>query len=155
MKLIRFVTRTSSRPSFGTVIADHAVGFSVLQTKAGISSEYLSDSRSYLTHLPDSEQAARSLLKWGEQHFDDLGEDERFTLDAVRLTEPIEVAALFEDSSIELDQPWADFQADTDLQAVLDEANDGNLFSENRTLVQPENALRALYLGIGLCSPGS
>lgn len=66
-----------------------------------------------------------------------------------------EVAALFEGSSIELDQPWADFQADTDLQAVLDEANDGNLFSENRTLVQPENALRALYLGIGLCSSGS
>ncbi len=96
MKLIRFVTGTSLKPSFGTVIADHAVAFSVLQTKAGISSQYLSDSRSYLTHLPDSEQAARSLLEWAEQHFDEFGEGERFALDAVRLMEPVEVAALFD-----------------------------------------------------------
>ena len=66
-----------------------------------------------------------------------------------------EVAALFQGSSIELDQPRMDFQADTEVQALIDEANDGNVFSENRTLVQPEDALRALYLGIGLCSSGS
>ncbi len=96
MKLIRFVTSTSSNPSFGVVIADHAVAFSVLQVRAGTSYEYLSDSRTYLTNLPDSEQAARSLVEWGEQHFHELGEGERFSLDSVRLKEPVEVAALID-----------------------------------------------------------
>ena len=98
MKLIRFVKRSSPSSSFGAVIADHAVAFSVLQARAGKSyeCEYLSDSRAYLAHLPDSEQAARSLIEWGEQHFNDLGEGERFALDEVRLKEPIEVAALFD-----------------------------------------------------------
>lgn len=98
MKLVRFETSPSSSASFGVVIAGHAVAFSVLQARAGQSQKYgfLNDSRTYLTHLPDSEQAARSLLEWGEQHFDDLGEGERFALDAVRLKEPIEVAALFD-----------------------------------------------------------
>ena len=95
MKLIRFVTSTSSNTSFGVVIADHAVAFSVLQVKAETSYEYLSNSRTYLTHLPDSEQAARSLVEWGEQHFHELGE-ERFPFDSVRLKEPVEVAALFD-----------------------------------------------------------
>jgi para-nitrobenzyl esterase len=66
-----------------------------------------------------------------------------------------EVAALFEGSSFELDQPRTTFQADTELRAVLDEANSRDLFSETRALVQPEDALRALYLGLGLCSSGS
>jgi hypothetical protein len=66
-----------------------------------------------------------------------------------------EVAALFEGSSFELDQPRTTFQADTALRAVLDEANSQSLFSADRTLVQPEDALRALYLGIGLCSSDS
>ena len=66
-----------------------------------------------------------------------------------------EVAALFEGSSFELDQPRTTFQADTELRAVLDEANSRDLFSETRTLVHPEDALRALYLGLGLCSSGS
>ena len=62
-----------------------------------------------------------------------------------------EVAALFEGVSVEVDQPWADFQADPGLQGVLDEANTQNLFSELRTLREREEALRALYQGIGLC----
>ncbi|MBW2376542.1 MAG: hypothetical protein JRF55_11230 [Deltaproteobacteria bacterium] len=66
-----------------------------------------------------------------------------------------EVAALFEGSSFELDQPRTTFQADTELRAALDEANSRDLFSETRALVQPEDALRALYLGLGLCSSGS
>jgi para-nitrobenzyl esterase len=66
-----------------------------------------------------------------------------------------EVAALFEGSSFELDQPRTTFQADLELRAVLDEANSRDLFSETRALVQPEDALRALYLGLGLCSSGS
>ena len=66
-----------------------------------------------------------------------------------------EVAALFEGSSFELDQPRTTFQVDTELRAVLDEANSRDLFSETRALVQPEDALRALYLGLGLCSSGS
>jgi hypothetical protein len=66
-----------------------------------------------------------------------------------------EVAALFEGLNLEVDQPSATFQGDAELQAFLDEANDGSLFSDNRTLVQREDALRALYVGIGLCSSGS
>jgi len=65
-----------------------------------------------------------------------------------------EVVALFQGSSIALDQARAAFAADADLQAVLEEANSRSLFSEERTLVQPEEALRALYLGVGLCSSG-
>ncbi len=96
MKLIRFVTRESSDPRFGAVVADHAVAFSALQARAGTSFEHLSDSRAYLAHLPDSEQAARTLVEWGERHFRELGEDERFAIEDVALKEPVEVAALFD-----------------------------------------------------------
>lgn len=60
-----------------------------------------------------------------------------------------EVAALFE-NQIEFDQPWEDFQNDSDLQDVLDAANDRNLFegTETRTLRDRVAALRALYQGI-------
>jgi para-nitrobenzyl esterase len=63
-----------------------------------------------------------------------------------------EVAALFESATIEVDQPRAMFQADTGVQALLDEANSRDLFADTRTLVPSEDALRALYLGLGLCS---
>jgi len=96
MKLIRFITNTPSVPSFGTVIAGHAVAFDVLQARAGTSHEYLRDSRTYLAHLPGSEKAARSLHAWGEQHYHELGANELFALDTVQLKEPIEVAALFD-----------------------------------------------------------
>ena len=64
-----------------------------------------------------------------------------------------EVAALFENVTIDFDQPWEDFRSDPDLQGVLDAANDGNLFAgtETRTLRDRVAALRALYQGIGLC----
>jgi hypothetical protein len=63
-----------------------------------------------------------------------------------------EVAALFEGVDVELDQSWDDFQNDTDLQAVIDQANEQELFSDTRTLLAREEALRALYQGIGLCN---
>jgi hypothetical protein len=62
-----------------------------------------------------------------------------------------DVAALFENVSIDFDQPWENFRTDTDLQDVLDAANSGNLFPETRTLRERVAALRALYQGIGLC----
>ena len=62
-----------------------------------------------------------------------------------------EVAALFENVTIDFDQPWEDFQTDPDLQGVLDAANNGNLFPETRTLRDRVAALVALYRGIGLC----
>ncbi len=96
MKLIRFTIADSPNPCFGVVIRDQAVPFAVLQSKAGTSSPYLTDSRSYLANLPESEQAARELVTWGEQHLDELGDDERFPLSSVRLLEPVEVAALFD-----------------------------------------------------------
>jgi hypothetical protein len=66
-----------------------------------------------------------------------------------------EVAALFEGSSADLGQSRSAFQADAEILALLEEANSLDLFSETRTLVQPEDALRALYLGLGLCPSGS
>ena len=96
MKLIRFATDENSRPCFGLVVRDHAVPFAVLQGKSGNTCPYLADSRSYLANLPGSEQAAREVWAWGDQHLAELAADERFPLDAVRLLEPVEVAALFD-----------------------------------------------------------
>jgi 2-keto-4-pentenoate hydratase/2-oxohepta-3-ene-1,7-dioic acid hydratase in catechol pathway len=96
MKLIRFTTTASTSPSFGVVIRNQAVSFTVLQTKAGKPSPHLADSHSYLANLPGSEKNAKELLAWGEQHFDELASSEKFSLEAVRLLEPIEVVALFD-----------------------------------------------------------
>lgn len=62
-----------------------------------------------------------------------------------------EVAALFENVTIDFDQPWEDFRTDPELQGVLDAANSGDLFPETRTLRERVAALVALYRGIGLC----
>jgi hypothetical protein len=62
-----------------------------------------------------------------------------------------EVAALFENVTIDFNQPWEDFRADPELQGVLDAANSGDLFPETRTLRERVAALVALYRGIGLC----
>lgn len=62
-----------------------------------------------------------------------------------------EVAALFENVTIEIDQPWEAFRTDPVLQGVLDAANNANLFPETRTLRDRVAALRALYQSIGLC----
>jgi 2-keto-4-pentenoate hydratase/2-oxohepta-3-ene-1,7-dioic acid hydratase in catechol pathway len=96
MKLVRFTTADFPRPCFGLVIRDQAVSFAVLQSKARKSFPYLADSRAYLANLPDSQQAAKMLADWGEQHLDELGSGERFALNAVRLLEPVELAALFD-----------------------------------------------------------
>lgn len=96
MKLIRFTTADTSIACFGAAIRDHAVSFETLQSKTGKQWPYLGNSRSYLESLPASEQAAKELLAWGESHFDELGQGERFPLESVRLLEPIEVAALFD-----------------------------------------------------------
>jgi 2-keto-4-pentenoate hydratase/2-oxohepta-3-ene-1,7-dioic acid hydratase in catechol pathway len=96
MKLIRFTIADSSNPCFGVVVRDQAVPFAVLQSKAGKSCPYLADSRSYLANLPDSEHAAKELLAWGDKHLGELGDGQSFPLDAVRLLEPVEVAALFD-----------------------------------------------------------
>ena len=62
-----------------------------------------------------------------------------------------DVAALFDNVTIEFNQPWEDFRTDTALQDVLDAANSANLFSDTRTLRDRVAALRALYQSIGLC----
>jgi 2-keto-4-pentenoate hydratase/2-oxohepta-3-ene-1,7-dioic acid hydratase in catechol pathway len=96
MKLIRFTTANAPTPRFGIVIQGQAVGFDVLQKRAGSSHPGLNDSRSYLANLPGSEKAAKELLAWGERHLGELGDGEGLPLDAVRLLEPVEVAALFD-----------------------------------------------------------
>ncbi len=54
MKIIRFVVGNSVKPSFGVVIGDRAVAFSVLQEKFGKMQPELADSRAYLSNLPES-----------------------------------------------------------------------------------------------------
>ena len=96
MKIIRFTVADSSDTTFGVVIRDRAVPFSVLGDKSKTSFRHLANSRSYLANLPDSEREARVALDWGERHIADLVEGESFFLHNVRLLEPIEVAALFD-----------------------------------------------------------
>lgn len=57
-----------------------------------------------------------------------------------------DVAALFDEVELEIDQVWADFQ--TDLQVVLDAAKDGGLLPSEREIVAREDALSALYAAI-------
>ena len=95
MKLIRFA-QGDAQPSFGVVIGDHAVSFSVLQQRSGIPSPTLSDSHAYLAGLPETEQAARQLLAWGEAHLGELAVAEKPELAAVHLHVPVEVTALFD-----------------------------------------------------------
>jgi hypothetical protein len=96
MKLIRFVSETSVSPEFGVVVRDHAVSFSALQRTSGRPHPELADSGSYLANLPASEQAAKEPLAWGEEHLEELGTADCFPLGAVRLFEPVGVAALFD-----------------------------------------------------------
>ena len=95
MKLIRF-SLGDAKPGFGVVIGEHAVALASLQERSRITQPDLGDSNAYLAGLPDSEQAARELLAWGEAHLDELADNEKPTLQAVRLHEPVEVAALFD-----------------------------------------------------------
>jgi 2-keto-4-pentenoate hydratase/2-oxohepta-3-ene-1,7-dioic acid hydratase in catechol pathway len=94
--LIRFRAGNVPNPRFGLVIGDQAVPFDVLQDKAGTACPDLIGTPSYLAGLPDSERVAKSLLDWGESHLGELGKGEAFPLNAVRLLEPVEVAALFD-----------------------------------------------------------
>ncbi len=59
-----------------------------------------------------------------------------------------EVAAHFDGVELEIDQVWADFQ--DDLQAVLDQIQGDGLLP-NANVLEREEALAALYRGIGLC----
>jgi 2-keto-4-pentenoate hydratase/2-oxohepta-3-ene-1,7-dioic acid hydratase in catechol pathway len=95
MKLIRFALG-DSKPRFGVVIGEHAIAFTSLQQRSGITQPDLGDSNAYLTGLPESERAARELLAWGEAHLNELTDSEKPKLQAVRLHEPVEVAALFD-----------------------------------------------------------
>jgi hypothetical protein len=58
---------------------------------------------------------------------------------------------LFENVTIDFDQPWEDFRADPALQRVLDAANAGSLFGDTRALRERVAALVALHRGIGVC----
>lgn len=66
-----------------------------------------------------------------------------------------DVASLFDGVIIDVDQAWEAFQNDTDLVDVLAAANTQSLFPDARELRTREEALRALYEGIGLCPDGT
>jgi len=95
MKLIRFSVGDST-PVFGVVVGERAVAFATLQQRSGVTRPSLGDSKAYLADLPESEGAAREMLAWGAAHLDELPDREKPRLEAVRLREPIEVAALFD-----------------------------------------------------------
>jgi 2-keto-4-pentenoate hydratase/2-oxohepta-3-ene-1,7-dioic acid hydratase in catechol pathway len=95
MKLVRF-SLGGAKPQFGVVVGDYAVAFATLQHRSGITQPDLSDSKAYLAGLPETEQAARKLLAWGEAHLQELSATEKASLDALQLHAPIEVAALFD-----------------------------------------------------------
>jgi 2-keto-4-pentenoate hydratase/2-oxohepta-3-ene-1,7-dioic acid hydratase in catechol pathway len=95
MELIRF-SLDDTTPNFGVVIGGYAVAFATLQQRSGITQPCLTDSNAYLVGLPETEQAARKLLAWGEIHLQELSAIEKPKLEALKLHAPIEVAALFD-----------------------------------------------------------
>lgn len=95
MKLIRFA-QGDAKPRFGVVIGEHAIAFTSLLQRSGMTRADLSDSNAYLTGLPESERVARELLAWGEAHLAELTDSEKPKLQTVRLDAPVEVAALFD-----------------------------------------------------------
>ncbi|WP_158969425.1 fumarylacetoacetate hydrolase family protein [Chachezhania sediminis] len=96
MKIARFLPPASEVPVFGGVIGTHVVGFGTLLKRSGLDTDIVSNSRIYLSNLPDSEDMARKLLDWGAEHLSELGDDEVFSLESVQLLAPVEVAALFD-----------------------------------------------------------
>lgn len=96
MKLVRFISPNSKNTEYGVVIGTQVISFSKLQEKAATSFKFLNSSRAYLAHLPESEQAARSLLEWGEENIQEHGEQDTFAIEAVRLLAPVEVVAFFD-----------------------------------------------------------
>lgn len=96
MRIIRFTTKGSADVYFGVVVQNRAVSFDALQSKAGKMLPMLSNSRSYLENLPDSEKVAKELLAWGEGNIERFGASESYPLDSVRLLEPVEVTSLFD-----------------------------------------------------------
>jgi 2-keto-4-pentenoate hydratase/2-oxohepta-3-ene-1,7-dioic acid hydratase in catechol pathway len=95
MKLIRF-SRGDAHPEFGVVIDERALAFSVLQQRSGVSHPCLSDSKTYLAALPESEQAARELAAWAGANIGSMSEIDAPGLASVRLHAPIEVTALYD-----------------------------------------------------------
>lgn len=72
MKLINFQSGTGGISLFGVVIKGHAVSFKTLLQKSGQTRGVLSDVYSYLENLLSSEDAARELLKYGEENISSL-----------------------------------------------------------------------------------
>jgi hypothetical protein len=70
-----------------------------------------------------------------------------------------EVAALFNDVNINVDQPWSTFDMDAGLLGVLEMANQQGLFTDlddgDRAIRTSGEALSALYEGIGICPDGT
>jgi len=60
-----------------------------------------------------------------------------------------EIATLFEDVNLNVDQAWEDFQSD--LQLVIDDANSMDLFPDARAVRSREEALTHLYESLELC----
>jgi len=113
---------------------------------AGFDHEAL-DGCEVVGNLPDEDRAFRivSNLAVLLQSLDTDGDDTNgIDIDPA-------VAALFDGMDIDLSQAWEAFQADGDLQAVLDEAKTLELLPATRVLRDRIDALRALYHGTGLC----
>ncbi len=89
MKLLNFQFTPGSEAKFGVVIKGYAVSFEVLQLKSGLTGGYLSDVYSYLENLPDSENAARELMKYGEAYLSSFNDDDKISLEKAKILTPI------------------------------------------------------------------
>jgi 2-keto-4-pentenoate hydratase/2-oxohepta-3-ene-1,7-dioic acid hydratase in catechol pathway len=89
MKLLNFQTAQGEK-KFGIVVKGHAVSFDILSKKLRHEFGELSDVYSYLEKLPESENAARELLKYGEAYLSSFTDGEKIPLENAKILAPIE-----------------------------------------------------------------
>ena len=89
MKLLNFQAVSGGASLFGVVIGDYAVSFETLRRKAEKVRAEFTDVLSYLENLPLSEDAARELLKYGEENISSLNTGEKIPLEKARILPPI------------------------------------------------------------------
>ncbi|MBN1365214.1 MAG: fumarylacetoacetate hydrolase family protein [Syntrophaceae bacterium] len=91
MKLLNFQSLSDGVPRFGVVIKGYAVSFEILLQKTGKNRGELADVYLYLDNLPSSEDAARELMKYGEDYISSFNDDEKIPLEKTKILPPIDV----------------------------------------------------------------
>ncbi len=89
MKLLTYQRGLNGKTLFGVVIKGYAVSFETLRQKSGSTHEELTDVYSYLENLPESENSARELLKYGEAYISSWSDKEKTPLENVKILAPV------------------------------------------------------------------